>query len=374
MSDPLRICHVLTSLEIGGMEQVVCTLMRAQSDEGDIPSLFCTDSEGSFFDGAVANSKSCAHRKPARLVVDWAVVRKLVTFATEEHVDVLHAHNPVGQLYAVLAATRISAPVLVTYHGQAFNENFRRRLFRRLLCRRTAAVVAISEDVQTRVIGAGIAAKGRVHVIKNGIPHPPETDQSGSDTRTALGIPENAFVIGSVGRLSPEKNYSMLLRAFAGLRAESPQPAVHSQLIFVGDGPERTSLEALSRELGLAEYVKFAGARSDVESWLRAMDVFCLSSLSEGTSIALLEAAAQGLPAVVTDVGGNVEVVLDGVSGLVTPSDDVGAFASALQALCLNLGLRSRLGAAARLRVSQMYSVETMASSYRSIYTQIVGA
>jgi glycosyltransferase involved in cell wall biosynthesis len=375
MNEPLRICHVLTSMEIGGMESVVCTLMQAQAESGEVTSLFCTDVEGAFFEGAVASARMCAGRKRALLLVDWSVVRKLIRFAREQKIDILHAHNPVGQLYAVLASRRLKIPVVVTYHGQAFQETTRRRLLRTLLCRSTEAVVAISEDVKTLLVSQHVAPEEKTSVVKNGI-YVGETINHGIEfeQKETKGT-KDTVTIGSVGRLSPEKNYPMLIRAFMHCRSlisDLRPPVSNLRLLFIGDGSERASLEALSEELGLTESVKFMGASDDVSRWLGVMDIFCLSSLSEGTSIALLEAAAHGLPAVVTDVGGNGEIVQDGVTGVVTPSGDLEAFVSALVRMCSDPELRKQMGMKARQHVLDVYSASVMAEAYSSIYARVL--
>ena len=343
------------------MESVVCTLMKAQADLGQMPSVFCTDTEGAFYNDAPVSAKCSGNRKRALLVVDWHVARKLIQFARDQKIDVLHAHNPVGQLYAVLVSRRLGVPVLVTYHGQAFQETPRRRLFRRVLCWATAEVVAISEDVKTLLVEQRVAPARKVQVVKNGI-------MVGEFEQKITKGTKETVTIGSVGRLAPEKNYALLIRAFALLQKKLSTP--HAQLILVGDGSERTSLEALAAELGLTEHVTFTGASQNVDRWLRDMDVFCLSSDSEGTSIALLEAAAHGLPAVVTDVGGNSEIVKDGVSGIVTPPNDLEDFAEALVKLSADADLRAKMGSQAREHVLQVYSANVMAEEYASLYSQ----
>ena len=377
MGKPLNVCHVLTSLEIGGMERMVCMLMQAQSSLGLTPSLFCTDVEGDFFSGCAAAAKACGGRRKCPLVVDWRVVHRLATFAREQRVDVLHAHNPAGQLYSVLASRRLGVPVLVTYHGQAFQETMKLRCYRRVLCWLTEAVVAISRDVGTRLVDLHVAPAKRVHVVRNGISTQSVAVPDSSDARGELGIPGNVFVVGSVGRLSHEKNYSLLLRSIVRMRELSADSGSHDHddvvALLVGDGPDRPVLEALVDELGIGANVRFAGARDDVDRWLGAMDVFCLSSMSEGTSIALLEAAARGLPAVVTDAGGNSEVVKDGVSGFVTPLSDVEAFATALLRMRGDAVLRNKMGAAAREHIAEAYSLGNMAQHYSQLYHRILG-
>jgi len=135
-----------------------------------------------------------------------------------------------------------------------------------------------------------------------------------------------------------------------------------------GDGPERGRLEALAAELGVSERAMFAGLQADPIPFYAEMDVFCLSSDTEGTPMTLLEAGACGLPSVVTDVGGCAEVVQDGATGLVVPKGDAMALAAALEKLCRDVALRARMGQTARERVMAEYSVEAMVAGYERVY------
>jgi glycosyltransferase involved in cell wall biosynthesis len=171
-----------------------------------------------------------------------------------------------------------------------------------------------------------------------------------------------------VGNLRPVKDYPCLLRAFARARSR----VADATLVFVGDGVERPKLEALGRELGVAEAVRFAGDRSDVPRLLRLFDVFALSSQTEGISVALLEAMATGLPAVVTDTGGNPEVVVEGQTGELAPVGDHEALGDALAGLLADPGRRRVWGAAARERVLEDFSLDRMVRDYESIYDQLI--
>ena len=445
----MNICHVLTSLEVGGMERMVCTLVRAQAESGQIPSVFCTDAEGEFFENVAAVAKICAQRRSMRMIVDWAVVRKLVSLSRAEDIEVLHAHNPLGQLYATIASLYLRIPVVVTYHGQSYQDGFKSRSLRRLLCCFTKAVIAVSKDVRERLQELKIVSSDRLYMINNGVDMQDGVRAPGSgnkkkrDIRTDLDISKDSFVVGTVGRLAPEKNYALLIRAFAkaskafkakGIehrtKSEEARPAdvldeavqakydVHRsaqmkeealgpkgtkeakkkdeeslpsissapldnlttqqlanlspQLLLVGDGPERGNLERLARDEGVGARVVFAGMQNDVWPWCDAMDVFCLSSLSEGTSMALLEAAAMGIPAVVTDVGGNSEVVQNGVSGIVVESDDCAAFESALLRMSVDPELRLEMGRSAKEYCLRTYSASAMASRYSEVYSNVI--
>ena len=191
--------------------------------------------------------------------------------------------------------------------------------------------------------------------------------------------PRAGFTLGIVKTLAPKYGVDLLLRALKGLRADAEvlaaQPAL--RLLIVGDGPQRAALEALARQLGVTAHCDFAGAvpHADVPLWLRQLDVYAAPSRldSESFGVAVVEAGACGLPVVVSDVGGLPEVVVDGVTGLVVPRDDVPALQAALKRLVLDAGLRARMGEAARAHVAREYEwgacVDRMVACYDDLRT-----
>ena len=161
----------------------------------------------------------------------------------------------------------------------------------------------------------------------------------------------------------------MLLRGFASAAAVLPDV----DLLMVGDGPLRPDLERLTRELGIEERVQFLGIRRDVAEVLRAADAFALTSVSEAASLTLLEAMATGLPVVVTNVGGNPEIVRAGIDGLLVPRGDWNACGGAIVKLFREPGWIETLGANARQRVFEKYRLERTIAAYFELYQRLVG-
>jgi len=217
-----------------------------------------------------------------------------------------------------------------------------------------------------------VAAERDIWLIRNGIDlakYRPTNDATRRDRRKQLGIRDSTCVIGSVGRFSWEKDYAALVTAFSIMAHKMNTGAT---LVIVGDGQEMGRIRDAVRTLKLEKQVLLPGMQADVRPWLESMDIFCLSSVSEGTSITLLESAAIGLPAVVTTVGGNPEVVEDGKSGLLAPPGDVDAMATAMNRLCQNADLRKMMGEVAVRRSKLFYSIEQMGWSYEAVYRQAV--
>jgi len=185
--------------------------------------------------------------------------------------------------------------------------------------------------------------------------------------RREWGVEPDALVFGSVGRLVAVKNYALLLRAFAsaGLAAR------RGRVVLAGEGAERAALEDLARSLGIRDRVHLLGHREDVHRLLPGFDVFVLPSISEGMSNTLLEAMAAGVPPVASNVGGNAEIVRDGVDGRIFPSGDEHALVRELVALDASAPLRAALGAAARARVQSAFDIRAMVERYEQLYERV---
>ncbi len=369
----LRICHVAISLEVGGLERVVFDLLKEGPDTAVEGYLFCVDREGDLYDSVPVVAKACAHRQEVPWKLSFPTLHALTRFVKTHGIDVIHAHNHLTHLYGVLAAIFCRCPVVVTFHGQCLKDSGRSRLLRRWLVRGTGAVVAVSDDAATVLVDKAGVPQDQVRVVRNGIDTESYAEVlRGRTTAAPGGEDTRTFCVGTVCRMSKEKNLPMLLDVFAGLMRILGDRGQSTRLCLVGDGQERAGLEERARQLGVADAVEFAGVQSDVAAWLGRMDVMCLSSTSEGTSIALLEAAASGLPCVATNVGGNHEVVADGVTGILVPSRDVDAMVAALVRLVESPETRHRMGVAGAERVAERYGLKQTAMTYRQIYDEVV--
>lgn len=271
---------------------------------------------------------------------DAGLLRQLLN---EYPADVLHAHGYRSDILAALLP-RTSRPALVaTVHGFS-PTNWRTRWYSRLdrlALRRFDRVLAVSGPIRERLIASGVKP-GRVQVVHNGIDVPP-APASRDLLRTELGITPNDFVVGTVGRLSPEKGHRDLLRALALGPSEL-------RLVLVGDGPERPGLEGMARTLGLDGRVTFLGLRHDVERLHPAFDLFALPSHTEGSPTALLEAFAYGTPVVATRVGAVPDMLRDEVEGVLVPPHSPALLAEALGKLFASAPLRQTMAERAKHR------------------------
>lgn len=367
----MGIVHVVDSLEYGGLERVVADLAIAQAGHGHHVRVFSI-SETDGFRPALEAAGIPVVVGAKQGALDLRVLRALRKVTVGAGTDIVHTHNFVPGYYAA-AATRMAsdAPTLVnTCHNMGARlSNRRLRGLYRWSLRHTARVAMVGRQVRDSLLSMGIVDASKADVVLNGVPVGRQAGDRAS-ARASLGIPGDALLIGCVGRLVALKNHRLVIDTFPALLASHP----NLHLAVIGEGPLQGELQARIDALGLSERVHLTGARDDVPGLLPAFDVFVLPSRTEGLSIALLEACAAGLAIVATDVGGNGEIVRDGATGCLIPSDDGSALQTALDSLLRSPPERQRLGDAARAWVAANASVDAMRQNYDMLYASALDA
>jgi glycosyltransferase involved in cell wall biosynthesis len=240
----------------------------------------------------------------------------------------------------------------------------------RRLARLTKAIVHVSESQAREAASLGLAPPSSSHVIVNGIDAAriAASSRPREEARHALGLDPEALVLGTVARFDPVKALDTLLRAFALTAAE---PAAH--LVVIGDGPERSRLRALAGSLGIEDRVRFPGFIAEASRLLSAVDLYVSASRKEGLPLAILEAMASGLPVAATRAPGHVDVVEEGVTGLLVTPDDHRALGQAMGDLLAEPGVRAAMGQAGRRRVEERFSASRMAAETADLYRVTVG-
>ena len=374
--EPIVVAQVVRSLDTGGQEVLCARLVERLDSRRHRPLVVALQEGGWLADRLTEQGFEVACLGAPE---GWhpGTVLRLAEWLRERRVRVVHCHNRKALMYGGLASLLAPQSRLVyTKHGASHWDGGPTALLGRLLMRRARAVVAVSDDIARGVTAGQWASKHTLHTILNGVdleqfaPAPQAMSVGTSPDRDAirweLGL--SGTVIGTVARLSPEKDQANLLRAFALTARECPE----ARLLIVGDGPLRGSLEELAGELSIRERTTFLGERKDIPRLLQAMDLFTLPSLTEGTSLTLLEAMATGLPVVATAVGGTPEVVADGSTGLLVPASQPEALARAFGELLRAPERRSELGQAGRAVVAARYSMEAMIDRYTGLYERIL--
>ncbi len=369
MSRRVKVLRVVIGLHLGGVQQGVLNLCR-QVDRERYEVIVCAlENDGAIgreiaregFEVVVLGLKGTPDR--------WPLLAALYRLLRRRGIDIVHGSAYHPSLYGRVAGWLARAPILINHeHSLAHHRRRARVLMNSWLDRVTAAHIAVSREVARQAVAWYHLDPGKVEVIYNGVR--PEFFQAAahrSASRAALGISPETRVLGLVSRLDRNKGFADLFAALAGLPDDPPV-----RLLLVGSGPHEGEVKALAGSLGVADRVSFLGLRRDVPELLAAMDVFVLPSLQEGFANALIEAMAVGLPVVVSDVPGNLEAVVPGVSGIVVPRGNAGALRQGLQQVLDNPELARGLGAAARERVAAHFTVETYGRGIQALYDNLV--
>jgi len=365
MSRPLRIGFVLHVMQVAGAEVLVREVIRRAGDR-IVPAIFCLDAIGAMGEEMQREGIDVIHfnRQPG---LDWGVARRMARAIRERELDIVHAHQYTPFYYSALAKLlcRRGPKLILTEHGRHYPDvvSLKRRWANKLLLKRLTNAVTACCRFSANGLSANDGFKlDDIQIIENGI----EVDRYGPHVPAPPGSRRQII---HVARHHPVKDQATLLRGFALAAPHLPDV----DLLMAGDGPLRGDLEALARELGVADRVKFLGIRSDIPDLMRSADVFALTSLSEAASLTLLEAMASGLPAVVTDVGGNGEIVRHDQEGLLFPRGDAAGCAAAFRRLFADPALARRLGEAGAVRVRKHYRLDRTVEQYFTLYDRVMG-
>lgn len=301
--------------------------------------------------------------------MDRRVVPALVDLIRRERIDLVHSHLYHANLYGRLAARKAGVPAVASVHNTYTRHKLHRQLVNWYLGRHTAAIIAGSEEIKRDVVRYDHVPESLVEIIPNSVDLTrSHSTLSREQARERLGVPENAIVLGTVGRLEEQKGHRYLIEALALLRKRG----MDAILLLVGEGREGPALTALTASLGVEQQVMFLGTRSDLGDLFRAMDLFVMPSLWEGLSLAMLSAMAAGLPVVATSVGGVQQVLGSDEYGFSVPPGDAAVLASRIEGCFANPEEMVRMGKKGQRRVRENYSDEAMVSKLQTVYDGVL--
>lgn len=367
-----KILHLVRALDVGGLEQVVIDLIQgARASRQFDPQLGCLIHAGSRWQQAGVEDGWIGIEEADGTFLHLPTLKSLVRFIKKESIALIHSHNPVPHRYAFFASLLTGIPIIHSKHGRNYPKNPKAVWLNRLYTSKSKHIVAVSQNAANVCLEIEKIAARKVITIQNGVntEHFKPQPEAKASLRQERNLPPDAFIVGTIGRLASEKDYPLLVRAFAQTFADVEE----AHLLIVGDGDQRTIIEELAKKTGVEKRVHFPGMQTDTQPWYRCMDCFCLTSITEGTSITLLESAASGLPAVVADVGGNAEIVSNNESGfVVNPRDNIEQYKNAWQKLYEDPELRHRMGQAARQKILKDYSLTAMSEAYHKLYQKIL--
>jgi L-malate glycosyltransferase len=364
----ISVLQVVLSLAPGGTERLVIETVRRLRTAYRM-SVCCLDEPGEW--GEMLRREGTAvfslNRSPG---FNPMLARRLADVAAESEASVLHCHQYSPFVYGSLARLlNRRLRVVFTEHGRSDDRppSRKRRTANAVLGRIPDRIYSVSADLRRHMVHEGFQS-GRIRVVLNGTePGPLPDSDARLKARAALKLQPTAFVVGSVGRLDPVKNLSVLIRAFAQFAASCNA----AKLVVVGDGPVREELEALAKACGVVSRIQFVGHRPDARELMAAFDVYVNTSIFEGISLTILEAMAAGKTVIATAVGGTPEVVVDGVTGVLCPPRNQQALVSALQRVAGTAGLLDAFGREGRRRVCEMFTLDRMIDGYAADYREL---
>jgi glycosyltransferase involved in cell wall biosynthesis len=364
----IRVLHAIQNLNYGGMERLFADIVERLDPARFESHVYVLGYLGRFGEGLerFATIHHAPEQSRLSLLRPAALARSIATIAP----DLVHSHA--GVWYKMARAARMAGVqrVVHTEHGRPRPDPWIHRLVGRMAARKTDTIVAVSDVLADYLRREGISGATPVVTIPNGVDIEAFAPRPAMDTiRHELGIPREAPVVGSIGRLEQIKGYDVMVRAF-GLLLQGWRKRAAPILLLVGDGSERPRLEALVAELGITRQVRMPGWRDDIHELHATFSIFAMSSRSEGTSVSLLEAMSAGLCPVVTAVGGNAAVLGTSLAHRLVPTEDPVAFCDSLRAVLADVEASQRDGAIARSRVQERFSLEAMLAGYEALYTQ----
>jgi glycosyltransferase involved in cell wall biosynthesis len=300
--------------------------------------------------------------------IDPVAWMRLERFLRKERVDVLHAHKFGSNVWGAMVGKLARTPVMIAHeHTWSFEgQPARRFLDRELVSRACDRFIAVSREDQRRMIEIERIEPARTLFIPNGVA--PLAPASGRDVRAELGIEPGVPLIGIVGLLRAQKAHHVLLHAAAKLAGDWPD----MQVLIVGDGPERDTIDSLIGELGLKGTVRILGLRADVPDVLGALDIAVCCSDFEGSPLSVLEYMDAALPVVATSVGGIPDLIDSGVHGLLVPAGDSEALAGALAELLGDPGRARQMGVRGQERRRGEFTLDVMVRRFEELYCQLL--
>jgi glycosyltransferase involved in cell wall biosynthesis len=373
MPTPQVVFQILPSLVVGGAERLVVHLVERLSRERFSPVCICLESPlGTHYEARVRALGAPLYFLGKGAGASGSVLRQLNALFRQYRPTVVHTHI-IGLNYAYPLMLRYRTPARVhTVHSFAQREvGVRVGAWVRMLAfrYRLGGVVPVAVADEVRASIQQLYGYPDPPLIPNGVPtdeYAPDPDRR-AQWRQVHGIEPHATVLTHVGRFAPPKNHALLVEAFARVRTDAPLC-----LLLVGGGELENAVREQVSALGLQERVRFLGVRADVADILRASDVFVLSSRVEGNPLSVMEAMAAGLPVVSTAVGGVPELVREGETGLLVPSEDAGALAQAMQALVDDPVRRQAMGAAARQHAVAHFDIRHTVRGYEQLYEALL--
>ncbi len=365
MGERIKVLHVVTSLEPGGMENGVVNMARALEPRGIEMHVACLEREGAFAERMPAPGRVQVMGKSGGFSRKAAF--RLARVISEKRPHIVHSHNLGPLIYSGLAtAFGLRSALVHGEHSQLTKEELhpRRLRQRRWLYRACRVVHSVSQGIHDELLGLGFPPE-RLKMLANGVDTGRFQSGDRDSARAALGLPRDAAVLGIVGRFGPYKRHDVLIESFEKLAIRN----VHL-LIVGGGGSEESRIAERARRSLCSDRIHLTGFRSDPEACYQALDLLVVPSINEGMSNAALEAMACGVPVLANTGCGHEQIIDHGINGRIAPIDTSERLAAELISLLAEPSLLVESGRHARQTVEKRFSIAAMADAYERLYRQ----
>ena len=362
--------HITFDMRIGGTEMVIKNIIDGCDIDKFRMSVFCIESPLGPFAEDLQNDGIEFFERNRKPGFDTSLIQAIRQTIKKHKVDIIHCHQYTPWVYGVIAAAFTKTKVIFTEHGRFYPDSstWKRRFINPILNLFTDKVTAISKATKQALVDFENIPDKSINIVYNGIAPLTINQNQVTKLRMELAIPEDHIILGTIARFDPIKNHTMMLTAFSLVLEQHPK----TTLIIVGDGDERENIEACLLQLNISQNVILTGYKPKPQSYLALMDIYLLSSLSEGTSMTLLEAMSLAKPCIVTNAGGNPEIVQDSSTGFVTKNDCHAAFYQGIEKyLLLSQPEKDNFQINTKRLFDEYFSVNTMAEKYSKIYAKL---
>ena len=362
----MTILHLIETGGPGGAENVLINL-AANLDDKRFKSIVLLCKEGWLYDELVRRGIETYIFEESGFF-DFAFLTRFVFLVRNKKISVIHAHEFLMSMYASVAGLLTSKPVVTTMHGKYYYwEKARRRLIMRFISR-FSHMVSVSKELRSFISEKVGISPERIQTIYNGIDLKKYTcHKPNGEIRLQLRLNGKCKVITTVGNLYPVKGHIYLLKAIPEVIRRYPDVV----FLFAGRGDEENNLKQAASELGVSDNIRFLGFRSDIPELLSLTDIFVLPSLAESLPLSVLEALAMGIPSIVTNVGGNSEIIENNTTGFIVPPADSKSIAEKILILLQDEKQVASFRKKARDIIGKTFSLETMVNQYDSLYNRV---
>ena len=370
------VAYIVHSMNVGGIERSVARLVNGLDHQRFRPMVVCLTCDGPASRWIESRDVPILEIGKAK-TFDFGAIKRLANVVREKGVSIVHSHNWGTLIETHVARHLARVPVHVhaergTVIGGVEMRGLRMRL-RGMAAgwamKQCNCIVSNSKTVAQRVQDRCGVSTDRITIIPNGVEPHGAPSICHQELKSKLGIPSDAVVVGSVGRLNHVKGFEYVIRSIKEMNDTTP---LRMHLVLVGDGPERTKLESLATDLNVAKQVSSVGHQDAISDFLNVFDIYINSSLSEGMSQSLVEALGAGLPLVATDVGDSSNVVGQNEEcGILIEPGSVAAIVGAIQSLSLSSN-REQIAQRARSKFEREFSLSVMSNRYMDLYDQLM--